>query len=137
MTYQHKGERLRRRTGTIQAQNVKACERQRSRLRAILLSRDVETLQQHEIAVNPDSIVLDQRICQATRSLARLRNPGPKLLQGPAPDLLYINVDVFNVNSGLPEAHHYDRRHHSADWIWDSAVSDYIPRKHGVIDQYE
>ena len=137
MTYQHKGERLRRRTGTIQAKNVKARERQRSRLRAILWSQEAKTLRQHAIAINPDSIVLDQRICQATRSLARLRNPGPKLLKRPTPDPFYINVDVFNVNYGLPEAHHYNRRHHSADWIWDSSVSDYIPRNHVIIDQYE
>ena len=137
MAYQHKGERLRRRTGTIQAQNVEGRERQHSRLRCILRSREAKTLRQHEIAINPDSIVLDQRICQATRSLARLQNPGPQLLKRPAPDPFYINVDVFNVTSGLPEAHHYDRRHHSADWIWDSSVSDYIPRNHGIIDQYE
>ena len=137
MAYQHKGERLRRRTGTIQARNVEGRERQRNRLRAILRSREADTLRQHEIAINPDSIVLDQRIRQDTCSLARLRNPGPKLLKGPVPDPFYINVDVFNVNSGLPEAHHYDRRHHSAEWIWDSSVTDYIPRNRGIIDQYE
>ena len=137
MTYQHKGERLWRRTEAIQAQNVETRERQRSRLHAILRSREAETLRQHAIAVNPDSIDLDQRIRQATRSLARLWNPGPKLLKGPSPDPFYINVDVFNVNSGLPEAYHYDRRHHSADWVWDSSVTDYIPRNHGIIDQYE
>ena len=134
MAYQHKGENLQRRAGTIRPRNVERLERQRSRLRAILRSREAETLRQHEAAINPDSTVLDQRIRQATRSLARLRNPGPKLLNGPAPDPFYINVDVFNVDSGLPEAHHYDRRYHSADWIWDSTVSDYIPRNHGIIE---
>ena len=137
MAYQHKGERLQRRTRTIRPRNVERLERQCSRLRAILRSREAETLHQHEAAINPDSTVLDQRICQATRSLARLRNPGPKLLNGPAPDPFYINVDVFNVDSGLPEAHHYDRRHHSADWFWDSSASGYIPRNHEIIDQYE
>ena len=137
MTYHHKGGMMRRRTDAVQARNVEARARQRSRLIAIAWSRAAETLRQHEVAVNPNSIVLDQCIRQATRTLARLRNPGPTLLKGPSTDPFYINVDVFNVNSGLPEAYHYDRRHHSADWIWDSSVTDYIPRNHGIIDQYE
>ena len=128
---------MQRRTAAIQARNVEDHARQRSRLIDIVRSRAAETLRQHAISVDPDSIVLDQRIHRATRTLARLRNPGPILLKGPSPDPFYINVDVFNVNSGLLEAYHYDCRHHSADWIWDSSVIDYIPRNHGVIDQYE
>ena len=134
MTYQHKAESMQRRTAVIHAQNVQERARQRSRQIALLQRRAEETLRQHEIAVDPDSIILDQRIRRATRTLARLRNPGPILLEGLAPDPFYINIDVLNVNSGFPEAYHYDRRHHSADWIWDSSVIDYIPRNHRVID---
>ena len=115
MTYRNKGEMMRQRTAVIQAQNVKECARQRRRQIALVRNRAEQTLRQHAIAVDPDSIVLDQRIRQATRTLARLRNPGPTLLKRPSPDPFYINIDIFNVNSGLPEAYHYDRRHHSAN----------------------
>ena len=85
-----------------------------------LLSYSIEptkNLRWHEIAVNPDSIILDQRIRRATCNLARLWNPGPILLKGPAPHPFYINAEVLNVDSGMQEAYHYNRCHHSADWI--------------------
>ena len=137
MTYQHKAERMRRRTAENHAQHVQERARQRSRLVAVLQHRAEETLRQHEIAVNPDSIILDRRIQRTTRTLARLWNPGPILLEGPAPHPFYIDTNVLNVDSGMQEAYHYDRCHHSADWIWDSATIDYISRNHGVIDVTE
>ena len=134
MTYQHKAETMWRHTAEIHAQHVQEQARQRSRLVAVIQHKANNTLRQHDIAVNPDSIILDQRIRRATRTLAHLWNPGPILLEGPAPHPFYINADVLNVDSGMQEVYHYDRRHHSADWIWDSATIYYIPRNHGVID---
>ena len=124
MIYQHKAEIMRQRTAEIHAQHVQERAQQRSRLVVVLQHRAEETLRQHEIAVDPNSIILDWRIRCATCSLARLQNPGPILLKGPTPHPFYINADALNVDSGMQEAYHYDRCLHSADWIWDSATID-------------
>ena len=87
--------------------------------------------------MDPDSINLAQRIQRATHDLERLRNPGPILLEGPAPCLFYINAEVSNVESGMKEVYHYNHCHRSVAWIWDNATSDYTPRHHRVIDLTE
>ena len=137
MVYRHKALQLQRRTPVIQAQRAQEREQRRSWMVAVLQRNADDTLRQHEIAVDPDSINLDQHIRRATHDLKRLRNPGPILLEGLAPHPFYINAEVSNVESGMQEAYHYDHRHRSAAWIWDNATCTYIPRHYGVIDLTE
>ena len=131
MAFHHKDDLMKRRNDAVHAQN------QRSRLTSTAHSGTDETLRQQVVAVSPVGVLCNQSTRHSTRALARHQNPGPNLLQGSSLDELYVNVYVFNVEFGLPEAYHYDCRHHNPDWIWDSSVTDYIPRNHGMIDEDE
>ena len=137
------------RTAGIRAQNAEQRERLAIRAAAALRRRNrtemyndaarsaAATLRQHRIAMDPDSIDNAKRIRRATRDLSRLVNPGPILLEGPAPHAFYINAEVSNVESGVKEEYHFDHRHRSAAWIWDNATCTYIPRHYGVINLTE
>ena len=137
MVFRHKALELQRRTAGIRAQSARQRERREIRAAAALQRRADSTLRQHRIAMDPDSIDNAKRIQYATRDLSRLVNPGPLLLEGPAPHAFYINAEVSNVESGVKEEYHFDHRHRSAAWIWDNATVTYIPRHYGVIDLTE
>ena len=130
MASPHKDDTMKQRNETVHAQI------QRSLLTSTVRSGTDETLRQDVVAVSPDGVRRNQSH-RSIRTLARRQNPGPKMLQGSSQDETYVNVYVFNADSGLPEEYHYDRRYHSPDWIWDSSVTDYVPRNHGFTDQDE
>ena len=59
MTYCNKALRLQRRTAEIQDQRAQERIRRRSWMVAVLQRSADDTLHQHEIAIDPDSINLD------------------------------------------------------------------------------
>ena len=69
--------------------------------------RAAATLRQHQIAPNnPHSINNARRIAQAARTHSRLVNPGPFLIEGPAPRPYYINADLTNIETGERQEFH-------------------------------
>ena len=149
MVFRHKASEMQLHTAGICAQNAEQRERLTIRAAAALCQRNrtemyndaarsaAATLRQHRISMDPDSIDNAKCIQRATRDLSRLVNPGPLLLEGPAPHAFYINAEVSNVESGVKEEYHFDHRHRSTAWIWDNTTVTYIPRHYGVIDLTE
>ena len=137
MVFRYKALELQRRTAGIRSQNARQRERRAIRAAAALHRSAASTLRQHRIATNPDSIDNARRIQRAACDYSRLVNPGPLLLEGPAPHPFYINAENSNVESGIKEEYHFDHCHRSAAWIWDNATRTYIPRHIETIDLTE
>ena len=148
MAFRHKTAEMQRRTAAIRdqhaAQAAASLERREKhavqaaaalRLRTCTklynnaARRAAATLRQHQIAPNnPHSIDNARRIAHTARTHSRLVNPGPFLIEGPAPYPYYINAEVTNVENGDRQEFHFDHRHRSAAWIWDNATRTDIPR---------
>ena len=144
MAYRNKTAAMQRRTTSIREQHAAqvAAARERFAIQAAAVLRRrtrtelyndaarsaADTLRQHQIVLHPHSRNNDRRISQAARTYRRLVNPGPFLIEGPAPHPYYINADVTNVETGERQEFHFDHRHRSAAWIWDNATRTYIPR---------
>ena len=125
MAFQHKTLAMQRRTAAIREQHAEqAAAALQLRTRTELLNdaarRHAAILRQHQIARNnPHSINNARCIAHAAWTHSRLVNPGPFLIEGPAPHPYYINADVTNVETGERQVFHFDHRQCSAaSYIW-------------------
>ena len=63
-----------------------------------------------------------------------LVNPGFALLPGAYTQRRFINAKVHNVDTGETQVVHFDCRHRSQDWRFDTATNTLVPR---IIDLSE
>ena len=131
MAYRNKTAAIQRRTTSIREQHAAqvAAARERFAIQAAAILRRrtrtklyndaarsaADTLRQHRIVPHPHSRNNARRISQAARTLRRLTNPGPFLIEGPAPHAYYVNAEVTNVEDGERQQFHFDHRHSSPD----------------------
>ena len=143
MAFRHKTLEMQRRTAAIREQHAEqAAAALWVRTRIELLNNAARChaviLRQHQIARNNSHNINNApRIANAARTHSRLVNPGPFLIEGPAPHPYYINADVTNIETGERQEFHFDHRHRSVAWIWDDATRTYIPRHFEPIDLTE